>query len=174
MYAMVSHLSPDPKKSEASMRKARALGYTCYQMFKRTASGLAPEEAHFSETKDFFTMKGGKEYKLRPEVLEAFFYLHETTKDPIYVYELILDVMNREWAWDIFQTVNSKCRTDSGFAHYPDVEKKSVQELTDTVHSYFTAETMKYFYLLINPERLVDLDKTVLTTGAHMLPISES
>ena len=61
------------------------MGYTCYQMFKRTASGLAADETAFSENRDFFTMDEGEEFKLRPEVLEAFFYLHETTKDPIYV-----------------------------------------------------------------------------------------
>ncbi|KAK8799045.1 hypothetical protein WA171_005796 [Blastocystis sp. BT1] len=164
LYAILSHLSPSAKNSDANMRRARSLGYTCYQMFKRTASGLAAEETTFSETRDFVTMDGGREFKLRPEVLEAFYFLHETTKDPIYV----------EWAWDIFKTIDAKCRTDSGFAHYPDVERKTVNKLVDKVHSYFTAGTMKYFYLLINPESLVNLDKTILTTGAHLLPIFEN
>ena len=81
---------------------------------------------------------------------------------------------SREWAWDIFKTIDAKCRTDSGFAHYPYVERKTVNKLVDKVHSYFTAGTMKYFYLLINPESLVNLDKTILTTGAHLLPIFEN
>ena len=85
MYAILSDLSPSAKNSDANMRRARSLGYTCYQMFKRTASGLAAEETTFSETRDFVTMDGGREFKLRPEVLEAFYFLHETTKDPIYV-----------------------------------------------------------------------------------------
>ena len=83
-------------------------------------------------------------------------------------------MMYRAWAWDIFKTVDAKCRTESGFAHYPDVSKKSVNELVDKVHSYFTAATMKYFYLIINPEKVVDLDKTILTTEAHLLPIFEN
>lgn len=65
--------------------KARSLAYTCYQMFKSTASGLAPEKVTFSEKKDFDVVTGAEEYKLRADVLEVLFVLHETTKDPIYV-----------------------------------------------------------------------------------------
>lgn len=67
------------------MRKARAIAYTCYQMFKSTTSGLAADKVYFSEDKDFAMGPIGIEYKLRPEAIESFFLLHEITKDPIYV-----------------------------------------------------------------------------------------
>ena len=82
--AMMAFSSPS-RSSESNLRKARSLAYTCYQMFKSTASGLAPEKVTFSEKKDFDVVTGAEEYKLRADVLEVLFVLHETTKDPIYV-----------------------------------------------------------------------------------------
>lgn len=78
---------------------------------------------------------------------------------------------DREWAWDIFKTVTSKCKTDSGFATYPNVLKKNTEKLTDEVQSYFPAATLKYFYLIINPKPMVDLKQKVITTGGHILPV---
>ena len=78
-------VSSPSRASESYLRKARSLAYTCYQMFKSTASGLAPEKVTFSEKKDFDVVTGAEEYKLRADVLEVLFVLHETTKDPIYV-----------------------------------------------------------------------------------------
>lgn len=54
-------------------------------MFKTTASGLAANRVQFSDQADFIVEEGQKQYALRPEVMEALFYLHEVTKDPIYV-----------------------------------------------------------------------------------------
>ena len=81
---MMAFSSPS-RSSESNMRKARSLAYTCYQMFKSTPSGLAAEKVTFSEKKDFDAIPDEEEYKLRADVMEALFFLHETTKDPIYV-----------------------------------------------------------------------------------------
>lgn len=81
---MIAFSNPS-RSSESNMRKARSLAYTCYQMFKSTPSGLAPEKVTFSEKKDFEVVSGEEEYKLRADVLEVLFFMHETTKDPIYV-----------------------------------------------------------------------------------------
>ena len=59
--------------------------YTCRSFFNKTASGLAAEQVLFAEGQEFQTGKIGNEYKLRGEVIEAFFYLHEVTKDPIFM-----------------------------------------------------------------------------------------
>ena len=80
-------------------------------------------------------------------------------------------MMCREWAWDIFKTISSKCRTDSGFAAYPDVTKKHTERLTDEVQSYFTAATLKYLYLTINPNPMVDLKQKIISTAGHILPV---
>ena len=80
-------------------------------------------------------------------------------------------VRRSEWAWDIFQTVEEKCKVEAGYAEYPNVNMKQIDKLNDVVHSYFGAKTLKYFYLLINPERLVDIDTTIVTSGGHILTV---
>ena len=41
----------------------------------------------------------------------------------------------------------------------------------DFAESFFTAETLKYLYLLFSSKQIVDLDREVFTTEAHILPI---
>ena len=43
--------------------------------------------------------------------------------------------------------------------------------MLDSAESFFTAETLKYLYLLFSSEKIIDLDNEVLTTEAHILPI---
>lgn len=129
-------------------------------MFASTPSGLAADRVYFDDTHDFVTKSVGTEYKLRSEVAEALFVLHEVTEDPIYV----------EWGWEIFESIVKKCKTEGGFATYSDVNNSNA-ELVDEAQSFFTAKTMKYFYLLFSPKRLVDLQEVLFTNGGHMLPI---
>jgi mannosyl-oligosaccharide alpha-1,2-mannosidase len=43
------------------------------------------------------------------------------------------------------------------------------------MESFFLGETLKYFYLLFsNNRKLIDIDKYVMNTEAHPLPIYES
>lgn len=132
-------------------------------MFKSTPSGLGADRVYFDENHDFLTKSVGTEYKLRSEVIEAFFVLHEITEDPIYV----------EWGWEIFENMVNRCKTEGGFATYSDVNSSSA-ELADEAQSFFTAKTLKYFYLLFSPSRLVELQEVLFTNGGHMLPIFEN
>lgn len=129
-------------------------------MFKSTTTGLAADRIYFDENRDFFTKSVGTEYKLRGEVIEALYVLHETTEDPIYV----------EWGWEIFQSILKYCKTESGFASYRDVSSKD-GDLMDEVQSFFSAKTIKYLYLLLSPTRVVELQKVLFTNGGHMLPL---
>lgn len=52
---------------------------------------------------------------------------------------------------------------------YSDVHGDGVVQ--DFAESFFTAETLKYLYLLFSSKKIVDFDKEVLTTEAHILPI---
>lgn len=52
---------------------------------------------------------------------------------------------------------------------YSDVQGEGFVQ--DFAESFFTAETLKYLYLLFSSKKIVDLDKEVLTTEAHILPI---
>ena len=61
------------------------LAYTCYQMYAKTRSGLAPEFVQFSKSSGNDFSKGSAAYYiLRPETAETFFILYYLTKDPIY------------------------------------------------------------------------------------------
>ena len=44
----------------------------------------------------------------------------------------------------------------------------------DVQQSFFLAETLKYLYLLFSPDDTVPLDRWVLNTEAHPLPIFRS
>jgi mannosyl-oligosaccharide alpha-1,2-mannosidase len=98
---------------------------------------------------------------LRPEVIESFYVLHTITKDPIY----------REWGWEIFQAIEAHCKTEIAYGEYPNVANASASP-RDKMESFFLAETVKYLYLLFDPESEVDiLTKHVFNTEAHPLSV---
>ena len=68
-----------------------------------------------------------------------------------------------------YQAIERNCRVEGGYGTFSDVEGDGVTE--NIAESYFVAETLKYLYLLFSSQRLVDLDKVVITTEAHFLPI---
>jgi hypothetical protein len=45
-------------------------------------------------------------------------------------------------------------------------------ELSDSMESFFLAETLKYAYLLFAPENTLDLSKVVFNTEAHGLSVT--
>jgi mannosyl-oligosaccharide alpha-1,2-mannosidase len=84
-------------------------------------------------------------YILRPEAVEAFYYLSKLTGDPIY----------REWGWEVFQSIEKYCKTKYGYASIKDVNKPGSVE--DRMESFFIAETLKYLYLLFDPDSEIDI-----------------
>jgi len=102
-------------------------------------------------------------YILRPEAVEAFYYLSVLTGDPIY----------REWGWEVFQSIERYCRTEYGYGSLHDVNRPDSVE--DRMESFFMAETLKYLYLLFDPDSEIDiLHKHVFNTEAHPTSIFES
>ena len=87
LYALTAYYNPNSRFAEGNKRKARALAYACYEMFRSTTSGLAADKVFFSEDRDFETGPIGIEYKLRGETIETFFVLYHMTKDPIYMWD---------------------------------------------------------------------------------------
>ena len=65
-----------------------------------------------------------------------------------------------------FDSLMKYCRTDTGFAALSDVRTK---QKTDSMESFFFAETMKYLYLIFAPPATVDFDSIVFNTEAHPL-----
>ena len=88
----------------------------------------------------------GSSYMLRPEVIESLFYLNKLTGDPIY----------REWGWEIFQAIERNCKTDAGYGGFNDVMAAD-SGTADKMESFFLAETLKYLYILFDPDSEIDI-----------------
>ena len=96
---------------------------------------------------------------LRPETVETFFVLHQITSDPVY----------REWGWEVFLALEQFCKTEYAYGSLKDVNRET---LDDKMESFVLAETLKYLYLLQDPDSDVDiLNKHVFTTEAHVFKI---
>ncbi|KAF2862376.1 glycoside hydrolase family 47 protein [Piedraia hortae CBS 480.64] len=98
-------------------------------------------------------------YLLRPEAIESLFVLYRVTGDR--------DL--QEKAWNMFRSINRVAKTDIAYAGIADVREAHHVQLLDTMESFWTAETLKYFYLIFSEPSVVSLDKYVLNTEAHPL-----
>ncbi|KAJ2080179.1 hypothetical protein H4R24_003267 [Coemansia sp. RSA 988] len=168
---------------------ARKLSYTCFQMYNRTDTGLGPEYVQFRvddntgisplqeeidfttvklnvtserEKRDGFYLGSNRGYILRPETLESLMVMYRVTGDKIY----------KEWGWQIFRAIEKWTKTPSAYSAYRDVTStKGSKELTDSMESFFLAETLKYLYLLFSPVDYYSLDEYVFNTEAHPFKI---
>lgn len=75
-----------------------------------------------------------------------------------------------EWGYEIFRAIEKHCKTQFGYGEYPDVTKPNLLP-DDKMESFFPAETLKYLYLLFNPNPVVDFEKVVFNTECHPLKI---
>lgn len=78
------------------------------------------------------------QFKLRPKLLETWYYAYHATKNPKY----------REWMWDAFLAMNTFCRTATGFSAIQDVNQPGGGTKLDQQESFVLAEVMKYIYLI--------------------------
>jgi hypothetical protein len=120
---------------------AERLGQTCYQMYARTATGLAPEISYFTADlrppqqqqqqqqpptllsapggEDLYIKDGDEHNLLRPETVESLFLLYRLTKKEQY----------REWGWQIFSAFEKHCRVSTGgYASLINVSESTYQE----------------------------------------------
>jgi mannosyl-oligosaccharide alpha-1,2-mannosidase len=149
----------DSPRSVRDMKLAKAITYTCYQMYARQPTGIAPEFVRFPGGKDMVAGSNAPFYILRPETVESLFILHYLTKDPIY----------REWGYEIYQAIEKHCKTPHAYGGLPDVTNPRAKP-DDRMESFFLAETMKYLYLLQDPDTEIDIVNThVFNTEAHPL-----
>ena len=138
-------------------------------MYARSKTGISPEYVSFHGGNDFsipsnavsicyffiftqFTLdlhlnipNDQPFYILRPEVVEAIYYLSFLTGDPIY----------REWSWEIWQSIEKYCKTKYGYGSLKHVDRTDSVE--DRMESFFLAETMKYLYLIFDPDSEIDI-----------------
>ncbi|XP_012945136.1 mannosyl-oligosaccharide 1,2-alpha-mannosidase IA [Aplysia californica] len=137
------------------------LANTCHESYIRTATGLGPESFRFEGSVEAKAIRQNEKYYiLRPEVLEGWYYMWRLTKKQKY----------RDWAWAMLQSLEKHCRTEGGYTGIKDVYQVNPQQ-DDVQQSFFLAETLKYLYLIFSDDSLLALDKWVLNTEAHPLPV---
>ena len=52
MLALGAYAKPDAPTFARDMQTAKAMAYTCWQMYERTATGIAPEYVNFEPGRD--------------------------------------------------------------------------------------------------------------------------
>lgn len=103
--------TPGEATATRDLINAKALAYTCWQMYERQATGIAPEFVEFPGGGDLIAAGRAPFYILRPEAAESLYILHQLTGNPIY----------REWGWKMFQAIDKYCKTTYGYGAHPDV-----------------------------------------------------
>lgn len=127
--------------------RASRLMQSIYTMWTRF--GIEPEEL------DYVTMQPvSAGYVLRPEAIEAAYYLYRTTGE-------------RRWqdmGRVMVDSLLHYTRSETGFTALTSVVTKARR---DQMESFFLAETLKYAYLLFAPPATLDFDAVVFNTEAH-------
>jgi mannosyl-oligosaccharide alpha-1,2-mannosidase len=141
------------KNHDYLLTMAKELAYTCFNMYDKSASGLASETV-FVEFGINFPWLSDNHYALRPETLESLWYLFNYTKDPIY----------QQWAYQIFKSIQKWTRNENGFAEIENVNKNPPKQ-RGCLPSYFFSETLKYLYLIFDEG--IGLNDWVLNTEGH-------
>ncbi|KAF0693875.1 Aste57867_15217 [Aphanomyces stellatus] len=142
---------------------AKELLHTCYQMYNQMESKLAPEISHFnvaySTSDDLYVNPNDAFNILRPETVESLTILYRVTGNETY----------RAWGKVIFDAFETHCKLDEGgYSSVNHVDSATpTKGFTSDMESFFTAETLKYFYLLYSDQSVVALDNFVFTTEAH-------
>lgn len=133
---------------------------TCFKMYAKSPSGLSGEHIRLSND-DVWKMSGG--YQLRPEAVEAFFYMWRHTKKEKY----------RDYAWAVFEQIERHCKlAEGGYAAIKTARSRHPKK-EDVMHSFLISETFKYLYLTFgDDEDELPLDKWVFNTEAHPLLIT--
>lgn len=153
----------DSARAQRDLSVAKALMYTCREMYHRTETGISPEFVNFPPGKDIDTRTSAPFYILRPETAESLFVLNQLTGDPIY----------REWAYEIWSAIDHHCRNGVAYGALRNVNTKN-SGVDNRMESFFLAETLKYLYLAQDPDNEIDvLNKYVFNTEAHPTRIFE-
>jgi len=155
--ALGSQSQPSESMKAGHLELAASIAYTCWQMYAQQPTGIGPERVKYMkmDLRDTDT----REYILRPEAVEGWWYMHEVTHDARY----------RDWGWHVFEAMEKNLRVEHGYASLKDVRMPG--RYIDRMESFFLAETLKYLYLLQDPDHAIHLDKFVFNTEGHPLSI---
>ncbi|SPN97502.1 related to alpha-mannosidase IC (MNSIC) [Cephalotrichum gorgonifer] len=107
--------------------------------------------------KEGFKYVTNSRYLLRPEAIEAVFYVYRITGK-----EEFLDL-----AWTMFEAIDKATETPLAHSAIADVKVEGETRKMDSMESFWFSETLKYFYLIFSPTDVISLDDWVLNTEAH-------
>lgn len=93
-----------------------------------------------------------------PEAIESVFILYRITGDTAL----------QDKGWEMFTAIDKISKTKIGYGAVEDVTA-SHPIIKDEMESFWTGETLKYFYLLFSEPDLISLDKYIFNTEAHPL-----
>lgn len=82
------------------------------------------------------------------------------------MYRITGDPAWQEKGWKMWTSVISAVRTDAGASAILSVLDEEPRHV-DEMESFWTAETLKYYYLLFAEPGVVSLDEWVFNTEAH-------
>lgn len=144
---------------------AEAIGRTCHQMYSLGATHLGPEIVRFNEKKEMYISPGAQHNIMRPEAIEAMFYLARyRPTNPDW----------REWGWAMYEAMENVLRAEHGYTGIRDVRQTGPPySRTEKLESFFLAETLKYSFLVAadpvaaGEEPILPLDQWVFNTEAH-------
>jgi endoplasmic reticulum Man9GlcNAc2 1,2-alpha-mannosidase len=165
---------------------------TCYEMYRLTATGLAPEIVYFNVrpgagNSDMYIQPLDRHNLLRPETVERYGSASATLSACLttlmllgrvwagrvslfVMYRLTGDERYREWGWHIFQAFETHTRVPAGgYACLDDVTRVPAPQ-RDKMESFFLAETLKYLLLLFGDPAVLPLTDVVFNTEAHPFP----
>ncbi len=143
---------------------ATEITQTCRESYTRNPTRLGPEvfgfdNPMFGEREPFAKVRN---FALRPELAESYFYLWRMTHDRVY----------KKWAWELVEALDKYCRTENGFSGLRDVTvTDSIKD--DIQPSYFLAETLKYLYLIFSDDDVISLDEYVFNTEGHPFSLND-
>eukprot|EP00615_Pteridomonas_danica_P011828 CAMPEP_0114333130 /NCGR_PEP_ID=MMETSP0101-20121206/3554_1 /TAXON_ID=38822 ORGANISM="Pteridomonas danica, Strain PT" /NCGR_SAMPLE_ID=MMETSP0101 /ASSEMBLY_ACC=CAM_ASM_000211 /LENGTH=1141 /DNA_ID=CAMNT_0001464055 /DNA_START=1072 /DNA_END=4497 /DNA_ORIENTATION=+ len=112
--------------------------------------GFLPEEFDFVS----WQLSGTNMYPLRPELIESIYLMHQATHDD-------------SWLWagqDMMTSLQKYTKTKCGYAT---IKNMATLELGEEMPSYYLAETLKYLYLLYDPNNFIHKKPYIFSTEAH-------
>ncbi|XP_033223697.1 endoplasmic reticulum mannosyl-oligosaccharide 1,2-alpha-mannosidase [Belonocnema kinseyi] len=151
---------------------ATELVNTCYETYASQPTFLAPEITYFNvlnseddNQKDMYVKSNDAHNLLRPELIESLYYMYYFTGNKTY----------QQWGWQIFQGFENYTKVENGYTSIGNVRNVQNTRPKDMTETFWLAETLKYLYLLFDDTRqLINLDKWVLNSEGHPLPIYEA
>lgn len=129
------------------LQRAKALQESNYAMWM--LHGIEPEAMDYQRMEVTYPT-----YILRPENIESAYYLYHYTHDEKYI----------RMGKSMFESLVKYCRNETAYCALKNVITK---EKSDSMESFFFAETLKYFYLLFDQGQSLDFNSVIFNTEAH-------